>query len=161
MNALTRSRNFSLTFEQMCNFAAITKTQDADETLRQLIQLCLVILPDEKFESASRIMEAMALFDLQFSEQQVQAGLNRLLAQGRILQPTDTYFTVPDSDRTQLQMRIREVKALEERVRQEWLEEISNRFPILETDQAWKALQGHLASVFRNHGIQAIDFYSS
>ena len=156
MNALTRSRNFSLTFEQMCNFAAITKTQDADETLRQLIQLCLVILPDEKFESASRIMEAMALFDLQFSEQQVQAGLNRLLAQGRILQPTDTYFTVPDSDRTQLQMRIREVKALEERVRQEWLEEISNRFPILETDQAWKALQGHLASVFRNHGIQAI-----
>ena len=156
MNALTRSRNFSLTFEQMCNFAAITKTQDADETLRQLIQLCLVILPDEKFESASQIMEAMALFDLQFSEQQVQAGLNRLIAQGRILQPTDTYFTVPDSDRTQLQTRIREVKALEERVRQEWLEEISNRFPILETDQAWKALQGHLASVFRNHGIQAI-----
>ena len=156
MNALTRSHNFSLTFEQMCNFAAITKTQDADETLRQLIQLCLVILPDEKFESASRIMEAMALFDLQFSEQQVQAGLNRLIAQGRILQPTDTYFTVPDSDRTQLQTRIREVKALEERVRQEWLEEISNRFPILETDQAWKALQGHLASVFRNHGIQAI-----
>ena len=156
MNALTRSRNFSLTFEQMCNFAAITKTQDADETLRQLIQLCLVILPDEKFESASQIMEAMALFDLQFSEQQVQAGLNRLLAQGRILQPTDAYFTVPDSDRTQLQTRIREVKALEERVRQEWLEEISNRFPILETDQAWKALQGHLASVFRNHGIQAI-----
>ena len=156
MNALTRSHNFSLTFEQMCNFAAITKTQDADETLRQLIQLCLVILPDEKFESASQIMEAMALFDLQFSEQQVQAGLNRLIAQGRILQPTDTYFTVPDSDRTQLQTRIREVKALEERVRQEWLEEISNRFPILETDQAWKALQGHLASVFRNHGIQAI-----
>ena len=156
MNALTRSHNFSLTFEQMCNFAAITKTQDADETLRQLIQLCLVILPDEKFESASQIMEAMALFDLQFSEQQVQAGLNRLLAQGRILQPTDAYFTVPDSDRTQLQTRIREVKALEERVRQEWLEEISNRFPILETDQAWKALQGHLASVFRNHGIQAI-----
>ena len=156
MNALTRSRNFSLTFEQMCNFAAITKTQDADETLRQLIQLCLVILPDEKFESASQIMEAMALFDLQFSEQQVQAGLNRLIAQGRILQPTNTYFTIPDSDRTQLQTRIREVKALEERVRQEWLEEISKKFPVLETDQAWKALRGHLASVFRNHGIQAI-----
>ena len=156
MNALTRSRNFSLTFEQMCNFAAIAKTQDADETLRQLIQLCLVILPGEKFESASQIMEAMALFDLQFSEQQVQAGLNRLIAQGRILQPTNTYFTVPDNDRTQLQTRIREVKALEERVKQEWLEEISKRFPILETGQAWKALQGHLASVFRNHGIQAI-----
>ncbi len=156
MNTLTKSRNFSLTFEQMCNFAAIAKTQDADETLRQLIQLCLVILPDEKIESASQIMEAMTLFDLQFSEHQMQAGLNRLIALGRILQPTNTYFTVPDSDRTQLLMRIGEVKALEERVKQEWLEEISQRFPTLETDQAWKALQGHLAIVFRNHGIQAI-----
>jgi hypothetical protein len=156
MNVLTRSRNFSLTFEQMCNFAAIAKTQDADETLRQLIQLCLVILPDEKFESVSQIMDAMTLFDLQFPEHQVQAGLNRLIAQGGILQPTNTYFTVPDSDRTKLQTRIGEVKVLEERVKQEWLEEISKRFPTLETDQAWKALQGHLASVFRNHGIQAI-----
>src|SRR5947209_19713365 len=101
MNALTKSRNFSLTFEQMCNFAAIAKTQDADETLRQLIQLCLVILPNEKFESAFQIMEAMTLFDLQFPEYQVQAGLDRLLAQGGIQRPTNTYFTVPDKDQTQ------------------------------------------------------------
>ncbi len=161
MEEPSKSRNFSLTFEQMCNFAAITKTQDADETLKQLIQLCLVILPDEKFESVSQIMEAMTLFDLQFPEHQVQAGLNRLLAQGRILQPTNTYFMVPDKDRTQLQKRIGEVKALEERVKQEWLEEISKRFPTLEADQAWKALQGHLASVFRNHGIQAIALLDS
>jgi hypothetical protein len=53
MDTLTKTRNFSLTFEQMCNFAAIAKTQDADETLTQLIQLCLVILPDETFESLS------------------------------------------------------------------------------------------------------------
>src|SRR5258708_32762972 len=161
MEEPVKSRNFSLTFEQMCNFAAITKTKDADETLKQLIQLCLVILPDEKFESVSQIMEAMTLFDLQFPEHQVQAGLNRLIAQGRILQPTNTYFMVPDKDRTQLQKRIGEVKALEERVKQEWLEEISKRFPTLEADQAWKALQGHLASVFRNHGIQAIALLDS
>lgn len=156
MNQLTRSRNFSLAFEQMCNVAAIAKTQDADETLRQLIQLCLVILPNEKFESASQLMEAMTLFDLQFPEYQVQAGLDRLIAQGGIQQPTNTYFTVPDKDRTQLQKRIDEVKTLEERVKQEWLEEIAKKFPTLPADQAWKALQGHLASVFRNHGIQAI-----
>jgi hypothetical protein len=77
MNQSIKTHNFSLSFEQMCNFAAIAKTQDADETLRQLIQLCLVILPNEKFESASQIMEAMTLFDLQFSERQVQAALNR------------------------------------------------------------------------------------
>src|SRR5258707_282094 len=103
MNQLIKTRNFSLTFEQMCNFAAIAQTQDADETLRQLIQLCLVILPDEKFQSTSQIVEAMTLFGLQFPEYQVQAGLDQLLSGGRVLRPTNTYFTVPDRDRIQLQ----------------------------------------------------------
>src|SRR5260370_40039399 len=101
-------------------------------------------------------MEAMALFDLQFPEHQVQAGLNRLIAQGRILQPTNTYFMVPDKDRTLLQKRIGEVTALEERVKQEWVVEDSKRFPTLEADQAWKELSRHVARVFRNHGIQPI-----
>src|SRR5947209_11189842 len=141
MNQPIKSGNFSLAFEQMCNFAAIAKTQDADETLRQLIQLCLVILPDEKFQSASQIMEAMTLFGLQFPEYQVQSGLDRLIAQGGIQQPSNTYLTVPDKDRTQLKKRIDEVKALEERVKQEWLEEVSTRFPTLSPQQAWQALQ--------------------
>ncbi len=158
MNQLIKTRNFSLTFEQMCNFAAIAKTQDADETLRQLIQLCLVILPDEKFQSTSQIVEAMTLFGLQFPEYQVQAGLDQLLSGGRVLRPTNTYFTVPDRDRIQLQKRVDEVKAREERVKQEWLEEIASTSPNLSAEQAWKALQGHLASAFRNYGIQTISF---
>ncbi len=154
MEEPVKSRNFSLAFEQMCNFAAIAKTQDADETLRQLILLCLVILPGEKFENAAQIMEAMTLFGLQFPEYQVQAGLERLIVQGKIQHPANTYFTLPDQDRKQLQVRIDEAKALENRVKEEWLEEIARTFPILSPDQAWKGLQGHLSRVFRIHGIQ-------
>ena len=91
MNQLIKTHNFSLTFEQMCNFAAIAKTQDADETLRQLIQLCLVILPGEKFQNASQVMEAMMLFGLQFPEYQVQAGLDRLQTEGRVQRSANTY----------------------------------------------------------------------
>ena len=129
MEEPVKSRNFSLAFEQMCNFAAIAKTQDADETLRQLILLCLVILPGEKFENAAQIMEAITLFGLQFPEYHVQDGLNRLIAQGRIQQPMNSYFTLPDQNRKQLQVRIDEAKALENRVKEEWLEEIASKFP--------------------------------
>jgi len=154
MDEPVKSRNFSLAFEQICNFAAIAKIQDADETLRQLILLCLVILPEEKFQNASQIMEAITLFGLQFPEYQVQAGLDRLIAQGRIQHPANTYFTLPDQDRKQLQVRINEAKALENRVKEEWLEEIARKFPVLSLDQAWKGLQGHLARAFRIHGIR-------
>jgi hypothetical protein len=154
MDEPVKSRNFSLAFEQMCNFAAIAKTQDADETLRQLILLCLVILPEEKFQNAAQIMEAINLFGLQFPEYQVQAGLERLIAQGRIQHPANTYFTLPDQDRKQLQERIDAAKALENRVKEEWLEEIARKFSVLSPDQAWKGLQGYLARVFRVHGIR-------
>lgn len=156
MNGSLKPHNFSLAFEQMCNFAAIAKTQDADESLKQLIQLCLVLLPDDRFEDASQIKDAMTLFDLQFSEHQVQAAIDRMMAQGLIERPTNTYFTLPERDREQLQKRIDEVKALEQKVKQEWLEEVARKFPALPVDQIWKALQMHLSSVFRNHGIQAI-----
>ena len=149
-----KTGNFSLAFEQMCNFAAIAKTRDADETLRQLIRLCFVILPDDKFESAHQLMEPISLFGLHFPEYQVQAALERLVATGQLRQPTNTYFTLPDNDRVQLQQRIDEAKALENRVKQEWLEETSNKFPTLSPDQTWKALQGNLARAFRIHGIQ-------
>ena len=154
MDETVKSRNFSLAFEQMCNFAAIAKTQDADETLRQLILLCLVILPEEKFQNAAQIMEAITLFGLQFPEYQVRAGLDRLIAQGRIQQPGNTYFTLPSQNRNQLKERIDEARAIEDKVKQEWLEEIARKFPALSPDQAWKGLQGHLARVFRIHGIQ-------
>src|SRR5205085_8525804 len=51
--------------------------------------------------------------------------------------------------------RIDEAKALEERVKRVWMENLSRRFPSLLPDQVWKGLQGYLARTFRCHGLQA------
>jgi len=152
---LFKPGNFSLAFEQMCNFAAIAKTRNAEETLRQLILQCFVVLPEEKFQNAAQLTEAIALFGLRMPEYQVQVSLDRLLANGRLQPSTDSILTLPNWDRQHLREKIDAAKALEERVKQAWLETLSRRFPSLSPDEVWKGLQSYLAKTFRCHGLQA------
>ena len=152
---LFKPGNFSLAFEQMCNFAAIAKTRNADETLGQLILQCFVVFPKEKFQNAAKLAEAITIFGLKIPEFQVQVSLDHLIANSRLQQTADSILTLPNRDRTQLKERIDEAKALEERVKQAWLEVISRRFPSLSPDQVWKGLQDYLARTFRCHGLQA------
>ncbi len=128
---LFKPGNFSLAFEQMCNFAAIAKTRNADETLRQLVLQCFVVFPEERFQNAAQLAEAINIFGLRMPEFQVQVGIDRLVADNRLQQSADSILTLPNTDRLKLKGRIDEAKALEERVKNDWLESISRRFPSL------------------------------
>jgi hypothetical protein len=152
---LFKPSNFSLAFEQMCNFAAIAKTRNADETLRQLILQCFVVFPDERFQNAAQLVDAIHIFGLRMPEHQVQASIDRLIADAHLQQSANSTLTLPNMDRVKLKGRIDEAKALEERVKNDWLESISRRFPSLSSDQAWQGLQGYLSRTFRSHGLQA------
>jgi hypothetical protein len=151
---LLQPNNFNLAFEQMCNFAAIAKTRNADDTLKQLILQCFVVLPNEKFQNAKHLTDAITVFGLQLPEFQVQISLNHLIADGRLQQSADSNLALPNGIRTHLKQRIDEAKTLEERVKHRWLENISRRFPSLPPEQVWKGLQGYLARTFRCHGLQ-------
>ena len=151
---LFQPNNFNLAFEQMCNFAAIAKTRNADDTLTQLILQCFVVLPNEKFQNAKHLTDAITVFGLQIPEFQVQVSLNHLISDGRLQQSADSNLVLPNGTRTHLKQRIDEAKSLEERVKHAWLENISRRFPSLPPEQIWKGLQGYLARTFRCHGLQ-------
>ena len=150
-----KSPNFSLAFEQMCSFVAIASTRSADETLRELILQCLVILPDERFETPQHIAEALdVVFGLQIPQHEVDAGLDVLLANNRLQQPTNSNYTLPLQVRAQLQQRITAATALEDKVRLEWLDEISKKYSLTSPEQLWGVLRNYLAKAFRRHGIQ-------
>ena len=72
---LFQPNNFNLAFEQMCNFAAIANTRNADETLKQLIMQCFVVFPRERFHNAAQLADAIMAFGLQIPEYQVQVSL--------------------------------------------------------------------------------------
>ncbi len=151
---LFQPNNFNLAFEQMCNFAAIANTRNADETLKQLIMQCFVVFPRERFHNAAQLADAIMAFGLQIPEYQVQVSLNNLIAGDRLKQSADSNLVLPNGTRAQLKQRIDEAKTLEESVKQVWLENISKRFPSLLAEQVWKGLQGYLARTFRCHGLQ-------
>jgi hypothetical protein len=92
---LFQPTNFNLAFEQMCNFAAIAKTSNADDTLKQIILQCFVVLPDEKFQNAKHLTDAITVFGLQMPEFQVQVSLNKLITEGRLLQSADSNLALP------------------------------------------------------------------
>src|SRR5207244_4991575 len=56
---LFQPNNFNLAFEQMCNFAAIANTRNADETLKQLIMQCFVVFPRERLHNAAQLADAI------------------------------------------------------------------------------------------------------
>ena len=151
---LFQPTNFNLAFEQMCNFAAIAKTRNADDTLKQLILQCFVVLPNEKLQNAKHLTDAITVFGLQVPQFQVQVSLNHLIADGRLQQSADSNLALPNGTRSHLKQRIDEAKNLEERVKRAWLENISRRFPSLPPELVWKGLQGYLARTFRCHGLQ-------
>lgn len=150
-----KSRNFSLAFEKMCNFVAIADTRNPDETLKQLILQCFVVLPDERFKNARQLTETLdILFGLQITENQIQGSLDLLIEEGFITGSTSTNLMLSPEVHRQIQKRVGDAIALEDKVKQVWLEEIFKRFPTLPSDQAWVALKGYLARAFRRHGIQ-------
>jgi len=137
---LFKPGNFSLAFEQMCNYAAIAKTRNADETLSQLILQCFVVFPEERFQNAAQLAEAINIFGLRVPEYQIQVSIDRLITDDRLQQSVDSFLILSNRDRMKLKGRIDEAKTLEERVKNDWLESISRRFPSLSPDQAWHGL---------------------
>lgn len=151
----SKSRSFSIAFEQMCSMVAIAETRGADETLRQLILHCFAILPDERFYSEKQLVEALdALFGLQIPEHEVSLAVDMLLRESTLQRPINTNLALSPERQLDLQKRIAEAQALEEQVRVGWLEEISTRYPTLPLDGMWEALRSYLAKAFRRHGVQ-------
>ena len=150
-----KSRNFSLAFEQMCSFIAISDTRSPNDTLKQLILQCLIILPEERFRTASEFKESIdTLFGLQIFEDDVQKNIDQLMTEKAITRPAGTNFTLTPNIRATLQKRIDEANALESKVKQGWFDDNSRSFPNLPNDQAWGVLRKYLAKAFRRHGIQ-------
>jgi len=150
-----KSSNFSVAFEQMCSFVAIANTQNIEDTLKQVVIQCFVVLPEERFVNSSQIVEAIeSVFGLRVSENQVQNIISQLSSEGIVKRPTGTNLVISAEVQGEIEKGNEEALILEKRVQEEWLIEVSMEFPELSIDKMWPALRAYLTKAFRRHGIQ-------
>ena len=135
-------RNFSVAFEQMCNFVAVIRTSDPNETIQNLILHCLAVFSEEKFYDARQIKEAVDnVFGLQIPEYQIEINIDVLKDKKLLLRPAESNYVLPVEVQGDIQKRINEAEALERRVKEQWIEELSINYPDLACEDAWKALK--------------------
>ncbi len=157
-NKKKRSSDFSQGFEQMCNLMAISETSDPNETLKQLILQCFVILTDNGFESPKEIVESIeTIYGLHLPTQEVEASFDELVKAEMIFSTDKKRYIINPEIRSNLQERMNEASKLEESVKQEWFEELRAN-PSISQKKAWIALRAYLCELLRRHGMQTVAF---
>ncbi len=155
MSLIVPKRAHSLTFQRMCEFAAITDAQSFNEALNRLILHCLFVFHDRTYNRPEQVRDAVySMTGIQMPVSRIQQTLDQLIAQDSILRDGTNYHLSP-STREDIRRRIEQTRLLEEHVRENWLAETAQRFPDIDPGQAWSALTAYLAQAFRRHGIQA------
>lgn len=150
-----KSSVFSRTFEQMCNFIAVSKTGDANETVRGLITLCLLEFSGDSYNTVESFKKTIeTLFGIVIPDSQIEKSLNELEKTGMISRPTSGY-RLNQKAKEVLSKKIKEATGLEERVKSKWFEQLKTSHPELPVDDTWKTLRVYLSRTFRRHGIQA------
>ncbi len=154
-----KSRNFSAAFERMVSFVAIAQTTDTNDTLKQLVLQCFIVLPDDRFAIASDLVNTIdVLFGLQVSPIDIERAIEELISENALRRSNGATLILDPTLRMELNARLEEANNLEDQIRKTWFEELAATFPQLPTDILWLALRNYLAKSFRRHGLQTIAY---
>ncbi len=154
----TSTPNFSAAFKQMASFVAIAKTKVETHVLDELIKQCYVILPSEPLNDPDEIRSAIStVFGLQINYKDVAIALDRLKKEGHVHDLVNGQLGLRPESTKALSERIEGARALEKRVREEWIAEVGNKSPQLDHVKLWCILQEYLSMAFRRHGILAVE----
>src|SRR3990172_2506872 len=98
---------FSTTFEQMCNFVAVSKTGDPEATVSGLVQLCFTILPDEPISAGQQLVGAIAtLFGVNVSLGAAERALEKLHGEHLLSADSSGRYALAPIVRADIQKRI-------------------------------------------------------
>ncbi|MBF0290633.1 MAG: cell envelope integrity protein TolA [Nitrospinae bacterium] len=145
--------------QQMCNYIAIAETKSPEESLQELILHTLLTFEEEKASSIQDVAKILSvMFGIEAQDHQVQKALDHLTSSGQVYMPMGTNYVLLPDTRQKVKERIDQASQLQERVKMQWISEITQRFSDLNPDLAWTALHDYLAKAFLRHGIQVAVF---
>lgn len=149
------TKRFSRAFEQMCNFIAVAQTGKPKETVKGLLQLCLIKLPPGQVDSLSKLERAVeAWFGVKVPTLTFREAFDELVDDGIFTQVPEG-FALRAEVRSALEARVRNAEDLEVRVQKSWLDLVAIAYPELPREKMWVTLRDYLSKAFRRHGMQA------
>jgi hypothetical protein len=149
------TKRFSRAFEQMCNFVAVAQTGKPKETVKGLLQLCLIKLPAGTVDSFPKLEKAVeSWFGVKVPTLALRESLDELVDGGIVTQVPEG-FLLKAEVRTALEARVKNAEELEERVKKSWLDLVGVAHPELTREKMWVTLRDYLSKAFRRHGMQA------
>lgn len=141
--------------QQMCNYVAIAETNSPSETLDQLILHALVTFEEDKVSSVQEVANILKhVFGVDVPEHQIQESLDQLVTTGQVSKPMGTSYILTADARSRVKARIGRSTELQDKVKEQWLSEMTDRHPVLDRNKMWLSLQTYLAKAFLRHGIQ-------
>lgn len=157
---MTSHTDYSKVFNQLCHMVALSKDSKLKPAVDNLVTTVLAI-DDDRPSTAAQVVDAIdAYFGLSLSETLVQSSLDRNLTNGRLQQDrTSKTLTLPLQVRTEIESRVAEADALEQSVREEWLESVEELIHTKSPDwddQLWKCLRAYMAKAFQRHGAETV-----
>lgn len=156
-NSLSKSHNFSIAFEQMCSIVAIGKTKDVNETIKELILHCFVLLPKDQFSTPIDFANSIeGLFGLSIRQHEIDFCLQQLIESEIIQVSNSRNFIIRKEEKDFIKKRIDESYDLEIQVRDSWKGEIADFLETIDFGTLWGCLKQYLARAFQRHGIQTI-----
>lgn len=150
------SNDFSLAFQQLASFVAISKTRSTAESYDEIIKQCYAVLPNEPLGDAASVMVAIQVIypGIRLEGDDVMSSIARLLKSGDLIHLPGNQLGLSIDVRTKLQDRISAARRLEESVKQSWLATISATHPSLEREKLWTVLKSYLAAAFGDMGFR-------
>src|SRR5690348_124927 len=109
------SRSVDSSLQSLLSFVAVTRSQDGDDVLGQLLVQCLIMSLGKPLGSPEDFSSTLlVLFGLDIAPQRLQKALDKLVEQGHISKPTgSSSFTANASLRQRIELRIESAKKLE------------------------------------------------
>jgi hypothetical protein len=157
---LTSHTEYSKVFNQLCHMVALSKDSKLKPAVDNLVTTVLAI-DDDNLSAAAQVVGAIdAYFGLSLSELLVQSSIDRNITSGRLQrESTSRALVLPLQVKAEIESRVAEADALEQSVREEWLESVEE---LIHTDSAdwdeqlWKCLRAYMAKAFQRHGVETV-----
>jgi len=149
------AKSFSLAFENMCQFVAVSQTGDQIKTIGGLVSLCLYSGKQYRYNDFSIIKkDILDMYGLDIQESNIEEAIRSLLS-SNIFYIENELYKLEKNTFDGIHFRIEDAKRTEDQVKKLWEDYLAHNQINIDGERMWKALQDYLQNIFKRHGLQA------